>query len=99
MFATAANDTYALDARTGRMIWHHSRPNSEGLIDDASRHISRGTAVWHSRIYRQTDNAHLLCLDARSGHLIWDVAYADWNKNYGATAAPLRSEEHTSELQ
>src|SRR6266571_7968538 len=89
MFATAANDTYALDARTGRMIWHHSRPNSEGLIDDASRHISRGTAVWHSRIYRQTDNAHLLCLDARSGHLIWDVAYADWNKNYGATAAPL----------
>ena len=89
MFATAANDTYALDARTGRTIWHHSRPNSEGLIDDASRHISRGVAVWHSRIYRQTDNAHLLCLDARSGHLIWDVAYADWNKNYGATAAPL----------
>src|SRR5438445_324522 len=89
MFATAANDTYALDARTGRTIWHHSRPNSEGLIDDASRHISRGVAVWHSRIYRQTDNAHLLCLDERSGHLIWDVAYADWNKNYGATAAPL----------
>src|SRR2546421_601881 len=52
MFATAANDTYALDARTGRTIWHHSRPNSEGLIDDASRHISRGVAVWHSRIYR-----------------------------------------------
>jgi alcohol dehydrogenase (cytochrome c) len=89
MFATSANHTYALDARTGRMIWHHSRPNSEGLIDDASRHISRGVAVWHSRIYRQTDNAHLLCLDARSGHLIWDVAYADWNKNYGATSAPL----------
>src|SRR5207244_5092604 len=59
MFATAANDTYALDARTGRMICHHSRPNSKGLIDDASRYISRGTAVWHSRIYRQTDNAHL----------------------------------------
>lgn len=89
MFATAANDTYALDARTGRTIWHHSRPNSEGLIDDASRHISRGVGVWHSRIYRQTDNAHLLCLEARSGHLIWDIAYADWNKNYGATAAPL----------
>jgi alcohol dehydrogenase (cytochrome c) len=37
----------------------------------------------------ETDNAHLLCLDARSGNLIWDVAYADWNKNYGATSAPL----------
>ena len=39
--------------------------------------------------YRQTDNAHLLCLDARSGHQLWDVAYADWNRNYGATRAPL----------
>ena len=64
-------------------------PISEGLIDDASGHLSRGVAVWHSRLYRQTDNAHLLCLDARSGHLLWDVAYADWNQNYGATGAPL----------
>jgi alcohol dehydrogenase (cytochrome c) len=37
----------------------------------------------------ETDNAHLLCLDARSGHLLWDVAYTDGNKNYGATSAPL----------
>ena len=89
MFVTSANDTYALDARTGRVIWHHVWPISQGLIDDASGHLSRGVAVWHSRVYRQTDNAHLLCLDARSGHLLWDVAYADWNKNYGATGAPL----------
>ncbi len=89
MFVTSANDTYALDARTGLVIWHHVWPISEGLIDDASGHLSRGVAVWHSLVYRETDNAHLLCLDARSGHLLWDVAYADWNKNYGATAAPL----------
>src|SRR6476661_6160608 len=89
MFVTSANDTYALDARTGRVIWHHAWPISEGLIDDASGHLSRGVAVWHARVYRLTDNAHLLCLDARSGHLLWDVAYADWNKNYGATGAPL----------
>jgi alcohol dehydrogenase (cytochrome c) len=89
MFVTSANDTYALDARTGLVIWHHAWPISEGLVDDASGHLSRGVAVWHARVYRQTDNAHLLCLDARSGHLLWDVAYADWNRNYGATAAPL----------
>ena len=89
MFATAANDAFALDARTGRVIWHHSRPITEGLIDDASRHINRGVAVWRNRVFMETDNAHLLCLDARSGNLLWDVAYADWNKNYGATSAPL----------
>jgi alcohol dehydrogenase (cytochrome c) len=89
IFVTAANDTFALDAQTGRTVWHNTRPNSDGLIDDASRHMSRGVGVWHNRVYRMTDNAHLLCLDARSGNLIWDVAYADWNSNYGATSAPL----------
>ena len=90
MFVTAANDAYALDARTGRTIWHYSRPITEGLIDDASSHHNRGVGLWHSRLFMETDNAHLLCLDARSGHLLWDVAYAPKdNKNYGATSAPL----------
>lgn len=89
MFVTSANDTFALDAQTGRTIWHNTRPNSQGLIDDASRHISRGVGIWHNRVYRMTDNAHLLCLDARSGNLIWDLPYADWNSNYGGTSAPL----------
>ena len=89
MFVTSANDAYALDARTGQILWHHAHPITEGLIDDASQHHNRGVGIWHSRIYMETDNAHLLCLDARSGHLLWDVAYTDGNPNYGATSAPL----------
>jgi alcohol dehydrogenase (cytochrome c) len=89
MFVTSANDAFAFDAQTGRTLWHYSRPITEGLIDDASQHHNRGVAVWRSRIYMETDNAHLLCLDARSGHLLWDVAYTDGNRNYGATSAPL----------
>ncbi len=89
MIISAANHAFALDARTGRQVWHYSRPISAGLIDDASRHTSRGVGLWHSRVYMETDDAHLLCLDARSGHLLWDVAYAPGNRNYGATSAPL----------
>jgi alcohol dehydrogenase (cytochrome c) len=89
MYVTASNDAYALNAQTGQILWHYSRPVSQGLIDDASGHISRGVALLGTRLYMETDNAHLLCLDARSGNLIWDVAYANWNKNYGATSAPL----------
>jgi alcohol dehydrogenase (cytochrome c) len=89
MFVTSANDAFALDARTGRQIWHYARPVTLGLIDDASQHHNRGVAIWHSKVFMETDNAHLLCLDARSGHLLWDVAYTDGNKNYGATSAPL----------
>jgi alcohol dehydrogenase (cytochrome c) len=89
MFITSANDAYAVDARSGRMIWHYARPITEGLIDDASQHHNRGVGLWHSRVYMETDNAHLLCLDARSGHLLWDVPYTDGSPNYGATSAPL----------
>ncbi len=89
MFITGSNDAYALDAQTGRLLWRHARAVSSGLIDDASGHINRGVAVLGARVYMETDNAHLLCLDARSGNLIWDRAYATDNRNYGGAGAPL----------
>src|SRR6266567_601212 len=89
MFVTSANDAFALDARAGREIWRHERPVTSGLVDDASAHHNRGVAVWHNRVFMETDNAHLLCLDARSGHQLWDIEFADSTKNYGATSAPL----------
>jgi alcohol dehydrogenase (cytochrome c) len=89
MYITSANDAFALDARTGRVLWHHHRPVSSGLLDDAAAHHNRGVGVWRNFVYMETDDAHLLCLDARSGNLLWDVMYADKAKHYGATSAPL----------
>ena len=89
MYVTSANDVFALDARTGRMVWHHQRALSPGLLDDAAAHKNRGVAVWKNFVYAETDDAHLLCLDARSGSVVWEVQYADKTKHYGATSAPL----------
>ena len=89
MFITSSNDVFALDARTGRQLWHYHRPVSSGLLDDAAAHKNRGVAVWQNSVFVETDDAHLLNLDARSGNLLWDVAYAEKTKHYGATSAPL----------
>ena len=89
MYATSANDVFALDASTGRTLWHYARPVSSGLLDDAAAHKNRGVAVWEHFVYVETDDAHLLSLDARSGNLLWDIQYADKLKQYGATSAPL----------
>jgi alcohol dehydrogenase (cytochrome c) len=89
MYVTSSNDAFALDARTGRVLWHYQRPVSSGLLDDAAAHKNRGVAVWQDFVYMETDDAHLLCLDARSGGLRWEVEYADKTKHYGATSAPL----------
>jgi len=91
MYVTSGNNGFALDARTGRILWQRKRPLTRGLIEDASQHHNRGMAVWHDRVYMETDDAHLLSMDARSGGLIWDVAFGNIKENpaNGATSAPL----------
>ena len=89
MLMPAGNDLYAIDAVTGKQLWHHARAVTEGLVDDASMHKNKGVAVLGSRIFMETDNDHLLCLDARSGNLIWDKLFVSGNRNYGATGELL----------
>ncbi len=89
MYVTSVNEAYALDARSGRQIWHYSRPRSEGLAGDAASGINRGVAVLGDRVFIVTDNAHLLALHRFTGQLLWDVKMADSSQNYGSTSAPL----------
>ncbi|HEV2444678.1 MAG TPA: PQQ-binding-like beta-propeller repeat protein, partial [Candidatus Sulfopaludibacter sp.] len=89
MYVTAANEAYALDARTGHEVWHYSHPRSQGLAGDAGGGINRGAALLGGRLFMVTDNAHLLALDRASGKLLWDVEMADSRVNYGSTSAPL----------
>jgi alcohol dehydrogenase (cytochrome c) len=89
MYVTSVNEAYALDARSGREIWHCSRPRTQGLAGDAASGINRGVAVVGDRVFMVTDNAHLIALHRDDGHLLWDVEMADARQNYGATGAPL----------
>ncbi len=89
MYVTAANDVWALDARTGREVWHYSRPRTAGLVGDPASGINRGVAVLGDRVFLQTDHAHLIALHRITGQLLWDVEMADHRQHYGATSAPL----------
>ena len=89
MYVTTANQVYALDATTGRQLWHYRRDRTKGLAGDAAGGINRGVAVLGDRVFLATDHAHLLAIDRFEGKLIWDVEIADYRQNYGATAAPL----------
>ena len=91
MYAAAVNEVRALDAQTGRQIWQFSRPQTPGLVPtgDPAAGINRSLAVLGNRLFLQTDHAHLLALDRRTGQLLWDVEMADYRLNYGATGALL----------
>ena len=89
MYVTRANEAFALDARSGRRIWHYSRPLTKGVIGDAAGGINRGVAVLGDRVFMVTDNAHLLALHRLTGALLWETVMADYRQHYGATSAPL----------
>jgi alcohol dehydrogenase (cytochrome c) len=89
MYVTAANECYALDAGSGRQLWHFKRPRTQGLSGDAAGGINRGVAVGGDRLFMVTDHAHIIALNRSSGAVVWDTTMADWRLNYGATSAPL----------
>ncbi|HTF63250.1 MAG TPA: PQQ-dependent dehydrogenase, methanol/ethanol family, partial [Edaphobacter sp.] len=82
------NDIVALDAKTGRLFWiyqYHVSPGARlccGLVN-------RGLAILGDTLFMGTVDAHLLAIDARSGHVLWNVEVADRNLGYAITHAPL----------
>ena len=89
MYVTNANECFALDAGSGRRLWHYQRARTKGLAGDAASGINRGVAVAGDRVFMVTDHAHLIALDRFTGDLVWETPMADWRENYGATSAPL----------
>lgn len=83
LYFTAPDKVWAVDARTGQVIWLHTRPS-------VGNHIAqRGIALYKDRVYVGTPDAHLLCLNARDGKQIWDVEIADSKFGYYLAAAPI----------
>ena len=89
MYVTTANQCYAIDAGSGRQIWHYSRPRTKGLVGNAAGGVNRGVGVAGDRVYMVTDHAHLIALHRATGALLWETEMADWRQNYNATVAPL----------
>ena len=86
MYITAPNECIALDAGSGRRIWHYKRARTRGV---SGGHANRGVAVAGDRVFMVTDHAHLIALNRFTGELLWDTELDDWKKNYGASSAPL----------
>ena len=93
MYVSGPNRVCALDSRIGREIWCYSRNRgTAGVIPgDAARGANRGVALLGDRVYLETDNAHLICLNRFTGALMWDVdtTIPGAPGRYGSTGAPL----------
>jgi alcohol dehydrogenase (cytochrome c) len=87
MYVAGINECYALDAGSGRQIWHYGRQRTPNL--STGGHANRGVAVAGDRVFMETDNAHVIALNRFTGALLWDAELGDVRDNYAASSAPL----------
>jgi alcohol dehydrogenase (cytochrome c) len=89
LYITTPDNLWAIDARSGHQIWHYHYPPNKGF------HIGhRGVAMYGHWLYLTTPDAHLVCLDARTGEVVWNVVIADSRKGYWATMSPMIIRNH-----
>jgi acido-empty-quinoprotein group A len=86
MYATLPDQVFAIDARTGRQIWHFQRPSHGGG--------NRGVAMYKDRLIFTTPDAHVICIDARNGKQLWEIEIADPAFKGFASMAPLVIRNH-----
>lgn len=82
------NNAWAIDARTGRMIWRYRRMLPTGL-KVCCGNVNRGLAIYRNKLLMTTLDAHLVALDIKTGTVVYDVVIDDYRKGYAATVAPL----------
>jgi len=82
------NKVYALDARTGRLIWRYERALPEKISLCCGR-VNRGLAALGNKVFLATLDAHVVALDTKTGNVVWEAEAADYRKAETFTLAPL----------
>ena len=89
MYVTQSpNDVIALDAKTGAAFWvYHYNPSPAAR--PCCGIVNRGVAILGDTLFMATVDAHLVAIDAKTGHLLWDDKVAEAAAGYAMTLAPL----------
>lgn len=95
MYVTGAwAQVHALDARTGRRLWHYAPsrpPGVQGAL--CCGPVNRGVALWGDLVFVTTLDARLVALDRRRGRPVWEQSFGDPRQGVTATGAPLVVED------
>ena len=86
MYLTQPNVIYALDGRSGRLIWQYHHILTKLKVREGP---DRGAAVFEDKVYFTTTDAFLIALNAANGNVLWQSKIAETNDGYTSPAAPL----------
>jgi acido-empty-quinoprotein group A len=89
LYVTVPDHVFALDARTGKELWHYD------WVDHGGHLIGqRGVGIWKTTVYFLSPDNWLVALNATTGVELWRKNFADARKQYFSTTAPLIVKNH-----
>src|SRR5690349_10859939 len=89
LYFAAPDHAWAVDARTGKEIWHYLWKSSGG------NHLAnRGVAILGDKLYFETPDDNLVCLNVKDGTERWHKQVADLNQFYYGSVAPVIVKNH-----
>jgi alcohol dehydrogenase (cytochrome c) len=84
LYATAPDNAWAIDARTGAVLWHYYWKTNGGT------HTSnKGMGIHGDWLFMETADDYLVSLDARTGKERWHKGIASFPEQYFSEAAPI----------
>ena len=84
VYVANGNEVHALDARTGRKVWHYREENVEG-----GARANRGVGLLGDKVFFVTGDCYLIALHRKTGALQWSHQYAKPEEGYHCTVAPF----------
>jgi alcohol dehydrogenase (cytochrome c) len=82
------SNVFALDAKTGDVIWEYKRPMPADLPACCGR-VNRGLAAYGNTIFFGGLDGYLVAINANDGKVIWQTQVARSSDHYALTGAPL----------
>ena len=90
MFVTTHTATIAINPLTGRQVCKQDLEFASDVFKMACCGLlNRGLAIYNSKVYRATLDAHLIAYDAKPGKQLWKSNAADYQDGHAMTSAPL----------
>ena len=86
---TGNDDVFALDVKTGAILWSYEAHLDPNRVRACCGWISRGLGLGAGKIYLGQLDAKLVALDQRTGKVVWSTQAQDPLQGFSIVGAPL----------
>ena len=86
---TGNDDVFALNAKTGEILWRRWSWIDQKRTSACCGWLSRGLAMGEGMVFVGQLDANVVALDIKTGREVWKTPIEDWHNGYSITSAPL----------